>query len=110
MNSRIGSETEVHCFLKALTVMLKPSLILETGTYEGDGTIAFAEGVIQNGFGQVVSIECNSDLAMTARHKLSGYPVEIVACNSLEYIPKGQIDLLFLDSKKNSEEGRIFAF
>lgn len=100
MNSRVGSETEVHSFLKALTVMLKPGLILETGTYEGDGTIAFAEGVVQNGFGQVVSIECNVDLARTARHKLSSYPVEVVACNSLEYIPIGPIDLLFLDSKR----------
>lgn len=110
MNSRVGSETEVHCFLKALTVMLKPSLILETGTYEGDGTIAFAEGVIQNGFGQVVSIECNPDLAMTARHKLSGYPVEIVACNSLEYIPTGQIDLLFLDSKRTLRREEFLRF
>jgi len=93
MNSRVGSETEVHRFLKALTVMLKPSFILETGTYEGNGTIAFAEGVIQNGFGRVVSIEYNTDLAETARQKLSNYPVEVVACNSLEYIPTQQIDL-----------------
>lgn len=100
MNSRVGSETEVHRFLKALTVMLKPNLILETGTYEGDGTIAFAEGVLQNGFGRVVSLEWNPELAEAARRKLSGYPVEVVACNSLEYIPAGQIDLLFLDSKR----------
>ncbi len=100
MNSRVGSETEVHRFLRALTVMLKPSLIIETGTYEGDGTIAFAEGVMQNGFGQVVSLERSPDLAQKARRKLSGYPVEVVTCNSLEYIPTGQIDLLFLDSKR----------
>lgn len=100
MNSRVGSETEVSSFLKALTIMLKPNYILETGTYDGNGTIAFAEGVTQNGFGRVVSLECNAVLAETARRKLSGYPVEIVICNSLEYIPTGQIDLLFLDSKR----------
>lgn len=110
MNSRVGSETEVHRFLKALTVMLKPSLILETGTYEGDGTIAFAEGVMQNGFGRVVSIECNSDLAITARNKLSGYPVEVVTCSSLEYIPTGQIDLLFLDSKRTLRREEFLRF
>ena len=110
MNSRVGSETEVHSFLKALTVMLKPSFILETGTYEGDGTIAFAEGVIQNGFGRVVSIEQNPDLAKTACQKLSGYPVEVVACNSLEYIPERQIDLLFLDSKRTLRREEFLRF
>lgn len=110
MNSRVGSETEVHSFLKALTVMLKPGLILETGTYEGDGTIAFAEGVVQNGFGQVVSIECNVDLARTARHKLSSYPVVVVACNSLEYIPIAPIDLLFLDSKRTLRREEFLRF
>lgn len=110
MNSRVGSETEVHRFLKALTVMLKPNYILETGTYEGDGTIAFAEGVIQNGFGRVVSIECNPDLAKTAYQKLSSYPVEVVACNSLEYIPEQNIDLLFLDSKRTLRREEFLRF
>lgn len=100
MNSRIGSETEVHRFLKALTILLKPRLIIETGTYEGDGTIAFAEGVMQNGFGKVISLEWNAELAERARRKLSEYPVDVVTCNSLEYIPARQIDLLFLDSKR----------
>lgn len=110
MNSRVGSETEVHRFLKALTVMLKPNFILETGTYEGDGTIAFAEGVIQNGFGRVISLEYNPNLAETARQKLSGYPVEVVTCNSLEYIPTGQIDLLFLDSKRTLRREEFLRF
>lgn len=110
MNSRVGSETEVHAFLKALTYMLKPRLIVETGTYEGNGTIAFAEGVMQNGFGRVVSLEWNPDLVQTARHKLSEYPVEVVACNSLEYNPEGQIDLLFLDSKRTVRINEFLRF
>lgn len=110
MNSRVGSETEVHSFLKALTIILKPSCILETGTYEGDGTIAFAEGVIQNGFGRVISLEYNPNLAETARQKLSAYPVEVVTCNSLEYIPEGQIDLLFLDSKRTLRREEFLRF
>lgn len=110
MNSRIGSETEVHRFLKALTIMLKPSFILETGTYEGNGTIAFAEGIMQNGFGQVVSLEYNPNLAETARQKLSSYSVEVVTCNSLEYIPTRQIDLLFLDSKRTLRREEFLRF
>lgn len=110
MNSRVGTETEVHRFLKTLTVMLKPNLILETGTYEGNGTIAFAEGVEQNGFGKVISLECDSILAETARRKLHNYPVEIVTCSSLEYIPKGKIDLLFLDSKRTLRREEFLRF
>lgn len=110
MNSRVGSETEVHRFLKALTVMLKPNFILETGTYEGDGTIAFAEGVVQNGFGRVVTLERSPDLAKTAHRKLSGYPVEVVTCNSLEYIPAEQIDILFLDSKRTLRREEFLRF
>lgn len=110
MNSRVGSETEVNRFLKALTIMLKPNIIIETGTYEGNGTIAFAEGVMQNGFGRVISLECNTDLAEKTRRKLSDYPVEIVACNSLEYIPVGKIDLLFLDSKRTLRREEFLRF
>lgn len=110
MNSRVGSETEVHSFLRALTIMLKPKFVLETGTYEGDGTTAFAEGVMQNGFGYVVSLEHNPDFADAARRKLSGYPVEIVACNSLEYIPSDKIDLLFLDSKRTLRREEFIRF
>ena len=66
--------------------------------------------MIQNGFGRVISLEYNPNLAETARQKLSGYPVEVVACNSLEYIPEGQIDLLFLDSKRTLRREEFLRF
>lgn len=100
MNDRIGSELEVHIFLKALTRLLKPQFILETGTYKGNSTIAFAEGLRENGFGHLVSIEIDNRLANRAKKMLKNYPVEIINNSSLKYIPHEPIDLLFLDSKR----------
>lgn len=101
MNSRVGSESEVITFLKSLTTVIKPNLILETGTYNGNGTIAFAEGVIENGFGKVISIEFDEELAQNAKRKFAEYPVEIVCGSSLSYTPNNLIDILFLDSKRS---------
>ena len=110
MNSRVGSEIEVLEFLKAITILIKPKLILETGTYNGNGTIAFAEGLKKNGFGKVISIEYDKELALIAKNNLSQYPVEIINCNSLSYTPTGNIDLLFLDSKRSIRKDEFLRF
>lgn len=110
MNSRIGTEIEVISFLRTLTLMLKPKVILETGTYNGNGTIAFAEGVIANGFGKVISIEYDNELAKKIKRKLEGYPVEIICGNSLAYTPSQKIDILFLDSKRTIRKNEFLRF
>ncbi len=100
MNSRIGSEIEVSHFLQSIVNVIKPHFVIETGTYQGDGTIALAEGLRKNRFGHMVSIEVDPQLAAIAAKRTSGYPVEIICKNSLQYVPTEQIDLLFLDSKR----------
>ena len=100
MNSRVGSETEVSHFLESIVNIIKPHFVIETGTYQGDGTIALAEGLRKNNFGHMISIEIDSQLAAIATKKTIGYPVKIICGNSLDYIPPEQIDLLFLDSKR----------
>jgi predicted O-methyltransferase YrrM len=101
MNDRVSSETEVHNFLKALTRLIKPKFILETGTYKGSSTIAFAEGLRQNGFGRMVTLEIDNGLVSSAKVLLSEYPVDVINQSSLDYIPSESIDLLFLDSKRD---------
>lgn len=100
MNSRIGSETEVSRFLEAIVYLTKPRFIIETGTFQGGGTISLAEGLRKNKFGHMVTIEIDSTLADKSRQKLSGYPVEVFCGDSLTYTPTEPIDLLFLDSKR----------
>jgi D-alanine-D-alanine ligase-like ATP-grasp enzyme/predicted O-methyltransferase YrrM len=101
MNDRVSSETEVNYFLKALTQLVKPKFILETGTYKGSSTIAFAEGLRKNGFGRLVTLEIVDELAEKAQVLFSEYPVEVLKQASLTYTPNERIDLLFLDSKRD---------
>lgn len=110
MNSRVGSETEVINFLKVITTLIKPKIVLETGTYNGNGTIAFARGVLENGFGKVISIEYDKDLAQKAKQKFLEYPVEIVCGSSLSYTPTDLIDILFLDSKRSIRKDEFLRF
>jgi len=110
MNDRVSSESEVHAFLKSLTVLVKPAFVLETGTYKGSATTAFAEGIRINGYGKIVSIEINEQLAQSAKELFSEYPVEIICGNSLCYTPTMPVDLLFLDSKRILRRDEFFRF
>lgn len=110
MNSRIGSETEVSRFLEAIVYLTKPRFIIETGTFQGDGTISLAEGLRKNKFGHMTTIEIDPLLADKSRQKLSGYPVEVFCGNSLMYTPTEPIDLLFLDSKRTLRKEEFLRF
>ena len=106
MSDRVSSETEVHTFLKALTMLIKPEYILETGTYKGNSTIAFAEGLRKNDYGHMTTLEIDEKLAKNAQALFAAHPVEVLNQSSLSFIPQIKIDLLFLDSKRDlrSEE------
>src|SRR6202048_1172469 len=59
------TEVEVLDFLKTLVTTVKPKLVVETGTFLGHGTVKLAEGLKENGFGKVITIEF--DPAIRAR-------------------------------------------
>ena len=52
-----GTEWEYLNLLHALVLAMKPTLILETGTENGFGTLALASAVSENGVGAVVSVD-----------------------------------------------------
>ena len=110
MNSRVGSETEVSNFLQSLVYLTKPLFVIETGTFQGDGSIALAEGLRKNKIGHMVTIELDPILADKARKQLLGYPVEVICGNSLTYTPTEPIDLLFLDSKRIMRKEEFLRF
>ena len=94
-----ASEYEVYDFLYALVRLLKPKVIVETGTYKGGATKAMAKAARENGFGFVYS--CETDYAMsTAANKdldqeyaHSDYCDGEEECSNLE-----NVDLAFIDS------------
>ena len=52
-----ASEIEMTDFLYGLVRMLKPKLIVETGTYRGHTAMFMAEACLENSFGKVVSCD-----------------------------------------------------
>ncbi|GAG97598.1 unnamed protein product, partial [marine sediment metagenome] len=102
-----GSEIETLWLLWAIARMVKPGLVLETGTFHGVGTVALANALKVNRGGKVVSVELDAEKAgqannMVAQAGLADY-VEIVNQDSLEFIKaldteRFRFDLAFFDS------------
>jgi predicted O-methyltransferase YrrM len=68
-----STEFEVLHFLNALIICFKPRRIIETGTAYGFGTIAIVDALINNGFGFLHSLDCNSNRIKQARGNLKKY-------------------------------------
>lgn len=100
MVDRIGAETEVLYFLKALVHLIKPERVLETGTYKGATASAIGLALAANGTGRLTTLECDEAFATASKAALQSLPIEVINISSLDYIPEGLIDLLFLDSHR----------
>ncbi len=105
------TEVEVLDFLKTLVTTIKPKLILETGTFLGHGTIKLAEGIRENGFGKVITIESDPDIRASAQKRFhdSGLApwIESRLESSLETSIDGSIDLFYSDSHLANREAEI---
>jgi predicted O-methyltransferase YrrM len=103
-----GTELEVLKFLRSVIILFKPSLILETGAWFADGTVALGTALKENGFGKLITLEIDAQMAEMARMKihqcgLDGY-AEIINRPSLEYIEsldsaQYKFDFAFFDSR-----------
>lgn len=105
-NDSQGTEDEYLHLLEALVGVEKPTLILETGTYKAQGTLALARSCQANGQGRVITIEQATERAVAAEQYihaagLSAY-VKVIQHPSVSYLanrdPLEQFDLLFFDS------------
>src|SRR5258707_998968 len=98
-------------FLKTLVTTVKPKLVVETGTFLGHGTVKLAEGLKENGFGKVITIEFDPAIRASAveRFKACGLApwIESRLESSLETNIAGMIDLLYSDSHLANREAEI---
>ena len=105
------TEVEVLDFLKTLVTTIKPRLVVETGTFLGHGTLKLAEGMKENGFGKVVTVEFDPAIRARAqaRFKASGLDswIESRLESSLDSVIEGTIDLLYSDSHLANREEEI---
>lgn len=106
-----STEIEVLEFLKVLVTTIKPRLVVETGTFLGYGAIALAQGLKQNGFGRLITIEYDSAIYARARERIQAAGVadwiETRNESSTETKIDGAIDLLFSDSALSVREQEI---
>lgn len=93
-------------FLSMISKMLRPSYILEIGTYTGYSAICLAEGLVDGG--KLITIDINEELEdITAKYisraGLTG-TITTITGDALEVIPtlEGHPDLVFIDADKNN--------
>ena len=102
MFDTLTAEVEVLEFLTCLVTTLKPSLIVETGSFAGISTLAMAQGLQRNGFGKIISCEFDPKVYAKAKERIdkSGLAqwIDLRNVSSLEMSVTGTIDLLFSDS------------
>jgi predicted O-methyltransferase YrrM len=108
------AELEVLDFLKSLVLTVKPSLIVETGTFIGHSAIKMAEGLKANGFGRIITVEYDPKIFAKAKENIdaSGLRewIEYRNQSSLEMKVDGMIDILFSDSDVPIRDAEIRRF
>ena len=90
-------EAEVAEFLYALVRVLKPDVVVESGTGRGLAAFALASALAENGAGHLTTFEPGGDFQAEARGRLAGLPATVepgYACDGWD----GPADLVFVDS------------
>lgn len=114
MYDSMTAEAEVLEFLYTLVTTLKPSLVVETGSFLGVSTLWIAKALKANGFGKIISCEFDPVVFTQAREKIdaSGLAewIELRNESSLEMQVEGTIDLFFSDSDMPIREAEVKRF
>lgn len=98
------TELEVLNWLHSTIMVLKPNAVLETGAFDGVGTIALASACRNNGFGKVHSVEIDASRCEQIEAELSARGLrefaEIHCSDSLQFLASNDIvfDIGFFDS------------
>lgn len=114
MYDSMTAEAEVLEFLYTLVTTIKPSLVVETGSFLGVSTLWIAKALKANGFGKIISCEFDPLVFEKAKEKIvaSGLAewIELRNESSLEMQIDGTIDLFFSDSDMPIREAEVKRF
>jgi predicted O-methyltransferase YrrM len=92
--------------LSMISHMIKPTTILEIGTYTGYSALCLAEGLKPGG--TVITLDINEELETSVRANFQNSPyrdaIDYRIGNALEVIPslEGSFDLVFIDADKEN--------
>jgi predicted O-methyltransferase YrrM len=99
------AETEVLDLMLVLTRLVKPIHVLETGTWLGLSSCAIARGLVANGFGDLTTLEINSEVHQVATENIARYGytkvVDARLASSMEFVPDRTYDMAVFDSETN---------
>lgn len=108
------TEVEVIDFLKSLITTVKPNLVVETGTFLAYSTIKMAEGLRENGFGRIITVESDPAIFARAKERIGasglGKWIEYRNESSMDTRIDEMIDILFSDSHMRGREQEIRRF
>jgi predicted O-methyltransferase YrrM len=97
------AEVEVLDLLLTLTRLVKPSHVLETGTWLGLSSCAIARGLAANGFGRLTTLEVNAEAYQVALEHIAHYGltpfVDAKLVSSLEFVPDDLYEMALFDSE-----------
>jgi len=99
------AEAEVLDLMFALTRLVKPTHVIETGTWLGLMSCAIGRGLVANGFGDLTTLELDPAVHQAAcatieEHGLSAV-VDARCISSLEFMPDRVYDMAVFDSETN---------
>lgn len=107
-----GSSMEIEYLelIRSLILINKPKFLLETGSYMGYSTSAIYSAILENDFGELTSIEINSNFHRKTQENVkkfglkSNLPINFLLGNSIEIIPKlkNKFSFVCLDSGSNA--------
>lgn len=114
MYDSMTAEAEVLEFLYTLVTTMKPSLVVETGSFLGVSTLWIAKALKANGFGKIISCEFDPLVFAKAKEKIAASNlsewIELRNESSLEMHIEGTIDLFFSDSDMPIREAEVKRF
>ena len=114
MYDSMTAEAEVLEFLYTLVTTIKPSLVVETGSFLGVSTLWIAKALKANGFGRIISCEFDPVVFAKAQEKIAASDlaewIELRNESSLEMHIEGTIDLFFSDSDMPIREAEVKRF
>ena len=109
-----SAEVEVLDLLESLIRVVKPELIVETGTFIGHSAIRMARALRENGIGRIITIEYDPVVYAKAKQQIDASGVarwiECRNASSLDTTIHGAIDLFYSDSDINIREQEVRRF
>ena len=102
---RRSSDHQIGLFLQAISQMIKPSRILEIGTFSGYGTICLAKGLSINGVIHTIEINDEMETFIKENFSQSGYQdkIKLHIGDAKQIIPQLEedFDIVFIDAEKD---------